>query len=245
MVNAVSQLPTLALPPISGLLALLVAYILLIGPINYLVLKRLDRREWAWVTMPILIVVFAAGAYAYGAALRGSDVIVNEIAIVRGAPGATEGSAQAYLGVFSPTRSVYQVSVPGGALLSTSINGDMFGGIGTTTVLDVLQGDPARVRDLSVGFGSLRTIRAETAGRRPAHRGGPASRGRPPQGDRQERLQPAARTTRRSCSARPWPCSTISSRAPRRRSTSRSSSGSSSRACRTRSSASSSETKGP
>lgn len=163
LVNAVSQLPTLALPPISGLLALLVAYILLIGPVNYLILKRLDRREWAWITMPILIVVFAAGAYAYGAALRGSDVIVNEIAIVRGAPGATEGSAQAYLGVFSPSRSVYQVSVPGGALLSTSINGDMFGGTTSTTVLDVLQGDPARVRDLAVGFGSLRTIRAETA----------------------------------------------------------------------------------
>jgi hypothetical protein len=162
LVNAVSQLPTLALPPITGLLALLIAYIVLIGPINYLVLKRLDRREWAWVTMPILIVVFAAGAYAYGAVLRGSDVIVNEIAIVRGAPGATEGSAQAYLGVFSPSRSVYQVSVPGGALLSTSITGDMFGGIGTATVLDVLQGDPARVRDLAVGFGSLRTIRAET-----------------------------------------------------------------------------------
>jgi hypothetical protein len=163
LVNAVSQLPTLALPPITGLLALLIAYILLIGPVNYLILKRLDRREWAWVTMPILIVVFAAGAYAYGAALRGSDVIVNEIAIVRGAPGATEGAAQAYLGVFSPTRSVYQVSVPGGALLSTSINGDVFGGVGATSVLDVLQGDPARVRDLAVGFGSLRTIRAETA----------------------------------------------------------------------------------
>ena len=162
LVNAVSQLPTLALPPITGLLALLIAYIVLIGPINYLVLKRLDRREWAWITMPILIVVFAAGAYAYGAVLRGSDVIVNEIAIVRGAPGATEGSAQAYLGVFSPSRSVYQVSVPGGALLSTSITGDMFGGVGTATVLDVLQGDPARVRDLAVGFGSLRTIRAET-----------------------------------------------------------------------------------
>ena len=162
LVNAVSQLPTLALPPITGLLALLIAYILLIGPINYLVLKRLDRREWAWITMPILIVVFAAGAYAYGAVLRVSDIIVNEIAIVRGAPGATEGSAQAYLGVFSPTRSVYQISVPGGALLSTSINGDMFGGVGTATVLDVLQGDPARVRDLAVGFGSLRTIRAET-----------------------------------------------------------------------------------
>jgi hypothetical protein len=163
LVNAVAQLPTLALPPISGLLALLVAYIVLIGPVNYLILKRLDRREWAWVTMPILIVVFAAGAYTYGAALRGSEVIVNEIAIVRGAPGATEGAAQAYLGVFSPSRSTYQLSVPGGALLSTSLNGDIFGGVGTTSILDVLQGDPARVRNLSVGFGSLRTIRAETA----------------------------------------------------------------------------------
>ena len=36
-------------------------YILLIGPINYLVLRRFDKREWAWVTMPALIVTFAVG----------------------------------------------------------------------------------------------------------------------------------------------------------------------------------------
>lgn len=162
LIGAVSQLPTLALPPIRGLLAMLGAYILLIGPINYLILKRLDRREWAWITMPILVLVFAVGAYAYGAALRGSDVIVNEVAIVRGAPGATEGAAQVYLGVFSPSRSVYQVSIPGGALLSSTINGDIFGGTAGANALDVLQGDPARVRNLAVGFGALRTVRAET-----------------------------------------------------------------------------------
>jgi hypothetical protein len=50
--------------------------------------------------------------------------------------------------------------VPGGALLSSPISGDVFGG--TNAGLDVLQGDPSRVRDLSVGFGSLRTIRAES-----------------------------------------------------------------------------------
>ena len=44
----------------AGLLLLLFGYIALIGPINYLVLRRLDRREWAWITMPILIVGFAA-----------------------------------------------------------------------------------------------------------------------------------------------------------------------------------------
>ena len=161
LVSAVSQLPSLALPPIGGLIGLLGAYILLIGPLNYLILRRLDRREWAWLTMPILIVVFTVGAYGFGAALRGNDVIVNEIAIVSGAPGATDGSGQIYVGIFSPSRGRYQIRVPGGALLSSPIN-DFFGDQGAATQLDVLQGDPARVRDLAVGFGSLRTIRAET-----------------------------------------------------------------------------------
>jgi hypothetical protein len=160
MVNAVSQLPALALPPIGGLLALLFGYILLIGPINYLILRRLDRREWAWITMPILIAVFAAGAYAFGASLRGLDVILNEVAIVRGAPDATEGTAQVYLGVFSPSRGTYQLDIPGGALVSSTLSGDL---TGDTSALNVLQGDPAQIRNLTVGFGSLRTVRAETA----------------------------------------------------------------------------------
>jgi hypothetical protein len=161
LVNAVSQLPALALPPIGGLLLLLGGYILLIGPVNYLVLRRLDRREWAWITMPVLIAVFAAGAYGFGAALRGLDVIVNEVAIVRGAPNATEGSAQVYLGVFSPSRGTYQVEVGGGALVSSTLAGDFVGG--NAGALDVLQGDVSRIRDLVIGFGSLRTVRAETA----------------------------------------------------------------------------------
>lgn len=162
LVGAASQVPSLALPPTGGLILLLIAYIALIGPINYLVLRRLDRREWAWLTMPLLIVVFAVGAYGFGALLRGSEVIVNEIAIVRGAAGATDGSAQVYLGVFSPSRQAYQLSVPGGALLSAPINGDAFNGTPNAAALDVVQGDPARVRNLQIGFGSLRTIRAET-----------------------------------------------------------------------------------
>jgi hypothetical protein len=160
IVSAVSNLPSLSLPPLGGLLLLLFGYVALIGPLNYLILRRIDRREWAWVTMPVLIVGFALGSYAFGSALRGSSIIVNEVGIVRGAPDATEGTAQVYLGVFSPARGTYQVAVPGGALLSSPISGDIFGGQGSS--LDVVQGDPSRVRDLAVGFGSLRTIRAES-----------------------------------------------------------------------------------
>jgi len=162
IVNAVGQLASLALPPIGGLIAILGGYILLIGPVNYLVLKRLDRRELAWITMPVLIAVFAVSAYGLGTALRGNDLIVNEVAIVRGAPGAAEGTAQVYLGIFSPSRATYQVQVPGGALLATPISGDFSVG-GDAGTLDVVQGDPSLIRNLSVGFSSIRTVRAESA----------------------------------------------------------------------------------
>ncbi len=160
IVSAVGQLASLALPPIGGLIALLGGYILLIGPLNYLILRRLDRRELAWVTMPVLIVAFAVASYWFGTALRGTDLILNEVAVVRGAPGATEGSAQVYVGVYSPTRSTYQVQFPGDALLAAPISGE-FAGNGNATVLDLVQADPAVVRNLDVGFSSLRTVRAD------------------------------------------------------------------------------------
>jgi hypothetical protein len=162
LVQAVYQLPALALPPTSGLLVIIAAYILIIGPINYLVLKRLDRRELAWITMPVLVLAFAAASFGYGSFLRGTDVVVNEVAIVRGAPDATEATAQVYFGIFSPTRATYQVNLPQGALLASPINT----GIGQGVLpLDILQGtgpeNPSAVRNLAVGSASLRTIRAQ------------------------------------------------------------------------------------
>ena len=162
IVAAVTNLPSLALPPIGGVLVLLFGYILLVGPVNYLVLRRLDKREWAWFTVPALIVVFTAGSFGIGGLMRGSEVIVHEVGVVRGAPGTDAAVASSYLGVFSPNRGTYQASVQGDALLSAPMNGDVFGN-GTGATLDVIQGDPSRVRDLAVGVGSIRTIRAEAS----------------------------------------------------------------------------------
>ncbi|HTK44896.1 MAG TPA: hypothetical protein VL749_06060 [Patescibacteria group bacterium] len=162
LVQSVYQLPSLRLPPTSGLLILIGAYIVIIGPINYFVLKRLDRRELAWITMPLLVLAFTAASFGYGFLLRGTDVLVNEVALVRGAPDATEASAQVYFGVFSPTRATYQVSLPQGALVAAPI-ADPLGQGGST--LDILQGTgqqlPSMVRNLSVGTSSLRVVRAE------------------------------------------------------------------------------------
>lgn len=161
IVNALNQLPAVDLPPIDQLFLLLLAYIALVGPINYLVLRRLDRREWAWVTMPVLVVVFAVAAYTLGVGLKGSDVIINQIAIVRGGQDTDRGLGQVYVGVFSPTRSKYDVKVAGGALLSNPLTQLQPGAV--EQPLDILLGDPSRLRDYQVGFGQLRGFRAETS----------------------------------------------------------------------------------
>lgn len=161
IVAALNNLPAVGLPPIEQLLALLIAYIVLIGPVNYLVLRRFDRREWAWLTMPVLIVLFSVGAFGLGRLLKGSDTVINEIAIVRGAAGAETGLGQIYVGVFSPSRRSFDVRVGGGALLSNPISMQQQGG--TAVPLDILLGDPALLRGYEVGYGVLRGFRAETA----------------------------------------------------------------------------------
>jgi hypothetical protein len=165
--NALYNLPAVALPPIEQLFVLLLAYIALIGPVNYLVLRRLDRREWAWLTMPLLVGVFAVGSYGLGAALKGSDVIVNEVAIVRAASNSTQGLGQVYVGVYSPSRRTFDLRVPGGALLAgPSSTGPLGQG---EQPIDALLGDnSSRLRNFEVGFGVIRGFRADTAVDAPA-----------------------------------------------------------------------------
>lgn len=161
IVFALGDLPSVGLPDLLVLLALLGAYVLAIGPLNYFVLRRRDRRELAWLTMPLTIGVFALGAYLLGVTTHGSDVVINELAIVRSAAGAERGLADVYVGVFSPGRASYDVAVSGKALVSTPLANEF--GATSTRAIDVLQGEPSTIRRFGVSFGSLRAFTAQAA----------------------------------------------------------------------------------
>src|SRR5262245_24499372 len=50
-------------------------YIVLIGPIDYLFLKKVVKRlEWTWVTFPVIVITVSAGAYFAAYALKGKDL---------------------------------------------------------------------------------------------------------------------------------------------------------------------------
>lgn len=118
LLQDVLQLPALGLPSATALAAFLLAYILVIGPGNYLLLRRIGRLEWAWLTIPLTVVLFAAGLYLAGFGLRGGQSQLNQIAVVQGAEGETRGVVTAYLGMFSPLRSSYALRFPADSLVS-------------------------------------------------------------------------------------------------------------------------------
>lgn len=161
LANALGQLPALRIPPAELLIGIIVTYILLIGPASYWVLRRLDRRELAWVTAPILVVVFSAGSYGMGTALKGSSVIVNEIEVVRVAMGGQVASVQAYAGIFSPSRATYDLTVDGDVLLAALTGIGLEPGGGVSAGYQIEQGDPAHLRGLAVGVFGVQPVRAD------------------------------------------------------------------------------------
>lgn len=94
--------------PLCGFLAL---YIGLIGPLNYLILSRLNRREWAWITIPALIVVFSVFAWVVGFNLRGNEATLNQLTVVRSWPDAERARVDGLVGLLSPRRTQYDLNV--------------------------------------------------------------------------------------------------------------------------------------
>ena len=118
--NAVNILPGVnLLPDILPLIGFLALYIALIGPLNYIVLNRINRREWAWLTIPIFIVLFSALAWTFGFNLRGSEVTLSRLSVVQSWPDSERAHVQQLVGLLSPRRTQYSLTNSGDSFLRT------------------------------------------------------------------------------------------------------------------------------
>lgn len=106
--TAVAVLPEIELlPPVLQMLGYIVAYIALIGPLNYIVLSRINRREWAWFTIPLFIVAFSIMAWTVGFNLRGNNLILSRLNVVQVFPETETARVDQLVGVLSPRRETY------------------------------------------------------------------------------------------------------------------------------------------
>jgi hypothetical protein len=115
--EATMTMSSTVLPTFFQLCGFLLFYIVLIGPINYLALRRLHRLEWAWLTIPVLILVFSVLAYKVGFNLRGNVPTVNRMAVVHVTADGDTAQVTTLIGVQSPRRSSYDIAVERGYTL--------------------------------------------------------------------------------------------------------------------------------
>jgi hypothetical protein len=159
-----SNLPSLDIPSVRALGILLILYIVVIGPVNFLLLKLKNKLHLAWVTIPALTVLFALGAFGLAYSLRGNDIMINKLSIID-LTRTGRANIDSYVGIFSPSQSAYEIEIAGDHLLSPSYSGyydpwssSSFSVSGNTTFL---QDNPSRVLGLSVNQWSMQSFNIE------------------------------------------------------------------------------------
>lgn len=106
--NSLRNIPELPRTKIGDLLIVLFGYILVVAPISYFVLKKMDKREWMWISVPAISIIFALIIYATGFGTRLNEPIINTINIV---DFGKNGNAVpiSFAGVFTPNKSNIRV----------------------------------------------------------------------------------------------------------------------------------------
>lgn len=91
---------------VMGLLAL---YLVLVGPLDYLVVNRLlGRPAWTWVTFPLLVVI-AVGASSWAARTsNGNQQRTNQIQLLDFDEASGTGRGRAWMSVYSPEARRYE-----------------------------------------------------------------------------------------------------------------------------------------
>ena len=127
--SVLNQSPGATTPPVLLLGLILLAYVALTGPVAYLVLRSMRRRELLWATAPVAALVFTMASYGIGFGSHGSDFVDNSIELQRISPGGTI-QTYSYQGLYAPQRGDHVIGLPQATLATTAFGS--YGGYGGT-----------------------------------------------------------------------------------------------------------------
>ncbi|MFZ5818978.1 MAG: hypothetical protein ACOYYJ_03665 [Chloroflexota bacterium] len=154
--RALSTLSELGIPSILLICGWLGFYVMVIGPLNFLFLRRVKRPDLAWVTVPALVVAFTILAYLSGFLTLGRKPALNRLAVVQAWEGVEDARVHALVGVYSPRRAMYTLESGDGFL------GLPFSGSGSDLQsggwLSLRDGAQTVLPDLRVESGGMKAV---------------------------------------------------------------------------------------
>jgi hypothetical protein len=110
LLSALSKAPQARMPPVSKIAWFLSLYVFVLVPLNYAILRYIDRRELAWITIPVIVAVFSAFAYFAALSIRGNAILTRQVDVLQSSLGSKSGRADSLLWLFSPKATTYDIS---------------------------------------------------------------------------------------------------------------------------------------
>ena len=113
------------------LLLLLIAYAAIIGPFDYVLVRRLKRPMLTWITFPSYVVLFSITIYVIGYKLRAGKLEWNELSIIDVLDGGKQPvwRGKTYGSLYSPQNARYPLAVTNAI---ASLRGEARGYYGNT-----------------------------------------------------------------------------------------------------------------
>jgi len=109
--NAVMEFLYQGIRPLSiwWVILLLITLAVLLGPLDYKLLKRLDRLPLTWLSCAFWIVLFTVGAYYGVQALRAGDMELRVVSVLDGIKNSNHAWSTEYCGLFAPYSDDYRL----------------------------------------------------------------------------------------------------------------------------------------
>lgn len=119
--EAVNQFSEMAAARTSSYYLILFLYVLFVAPISYFILKKLDKREWMWLTVPVLAIIFGALVFVTGTGTRSSKITTNMISYVT-LDKSGSAYADTFVGVLNTNKSKVKISGQNGERIIPLLN---------------------------------------------------------------------------------------------------------------------------
>ncbi len=114
-VDVASLLPatgSVRLPSYKFVGLFLLIYILCFGSLNYFVLKRSNKSELMWITMPAVAIAFTIGSLGFTYMTKSRAPIVSEFSVVDVYQEMNRARINTCFGLFSPAKADYKMEFP-------------------------------------------------------------------------------------------------------------------------------------
>jgi hypothetical protein len=143
---------------VAGFFAL---YVLVIGPLNFLLLRRFKRQAWAWLSIPAIVIAFTLLGLLTGFRLRGNNPQVHRLSVTLGDDVAAGARSYSIYGLFSPRRANVDFDVDRALPQMVSEPADPEQ---TQLSIDIDFGNPTRIRQVPLTNSDVRTVYARDGG---------------------------------------------------------------------------------